>query len=71
MVVGVAFTGYSVWSNYNMYNESEATARSVMDIGISTGVIIFGLSNPVGWTVLLGIGLGTGAEIYKYYKWEK
>ncbi|MGH4120262.1 RHS repeat-associated core domain-containing protein [Clostridium sp.] len=74
-LVGVAFTGYSVWSNYNMYNDDEALGRSGIDVIVSTIVIGIGFITPVGWAAV-GITMGAGlilttvAEGFKYFIWE-
>lgn len=71
-VIGVAFTGLSVWDNYHSgYSKSEAFRRSAIDVGISAAVIAIGFSNPVGWAVFAGVALGTGGEVAKNYIWKK
>ncbi|WP_102401609.1 RHS repeat-associated core domain-containing protein [Haloimpatiens massiliensis] len=70
--IGVALTGVAIWDNYHSgYSNSEAFGRSAIDVLVSAGVIAFGVSNPVGWTMGLGFAAGLAAEALKNAIWKK
>ncbi|KOF55768.1 MULTISPECIES: hypothetical protein [Clostridium] len=70
--VGVVFTGAAVWDDFHSgYSSSEAWGRTGIDVGVSATVILFGLSNPVGWTVLFAVGVGMTAEVAENQIWKK